>query len=205
MTIAALLRHHGVNVPRFVTVDGRVVFDDVTITGEGEYSHATFGVVTPVAKHTFHGGVEGSDVDSGSVTERWADDEVSRHVNAMKRSFPNFTYLPPENDTSPCWFGVLDTGRGSFHVAIILRRDRQLPRVAVLGGVRLGIPSGRRWQPSPHLYDNGNLCVADGKEWIPEEHTAATVTAWAAHWLAAYTEWRMTRQWPVEGVQLEVA
>ncbi len=205
MTIAALLRHHGVNVPRFVTVDGRVVFDDVTAR-EGEYSHPTFGAVTPVANHTFHGGVEESDIDSGSQADWWADDdEISRHVDAMKRSFPNFTYLPPEKDTSPCWFGVIDTGRGSFKVAVILRRDRQLPRVAVLGRVRLGVSAGRRWQPSPHLYDNGNLCVADGSEWKSGEHTAATVTAWAAHWLTAYTEWRMTRQWPVEGVQLEVA
>lgn len=206
MTITALLRHHGVNVPRFVTVDGRIVFDDVTTSGDGDYSHPKFGTVTPVANHTFHGGVEESDTEGGSPPAWWDDEnEIDRHVTAMKRSFPNFTYLPPENGGNPCWFGVVDTGRGSFKIAVILRNDRQLPRVAVLGGVRLGVPAGRRWQSSPHLYDNGNLCVADGNDWKPEEHTVATVTGWAAHWLTAYTEWRMTRQWPVEGVQLEVA
>lgn len=206
MTIPALLRHHGVNVPRFVTVDGRIVFDDVTATGAGEHFHSTFGTVTPIASHTFHGGVEEFDAEGGSLGARWTDeDEISRHVDAMKRSFPSFSYLPPGDGVNPCWFGVIDTGRGRFHIAVILRKDRQLPRVAVLGGVRLGLPVGRRWQSSPHLYDNGNLCVADGKDWNADEHTVATVTGWAAHWLSAYTEWRMTRRWPVEGVHLEVA
>ena len=47
--------------------------------------------------------------------------------------------------------------------------------------------------------------VADRSDWDPAVHTAATVTGWAAHWLAAFTEWRITRRWPVEGVQSRVA
>lgn len=31
MSIPALLKHHGVHVPRFVTVAGRLVFDEVTL------------------------------------------------------------------------------------------------------------------------------------------------------------------------------
>ncbi|BCW78909.1 hypothetical protein [Arthrobacter sp. NicSoilC5] len=206
MTIPALLRHHGVTVPRFVTVDGRIVFNDVTATGAGDHLHSTFGPVTPVSSHTFHGGVEEFDAADGPPIAWWADEnQISRHVNAMEGSFPNFRYLPPGAGVNPCWVGVIDTGRGRFQIAVILRKDGQLPRVTVLGGVRLGVSAGRRWQPSPHLYDNGNLCVADNNDWNPEEHTVATVTGWAAHWLSAYTEWRMTRRWPVEGVHLEVA
>ncbi|BCW36553.1 hypothetical protein StoSoilA2_26090 [Arthrobacter sp. StoSoilA2] len=206
MTIAALLRHHGVNVPRYVTVEGRVVFDGVTTTGPGAHNHATLGTVTPVASHTFHGGDEESDAKGDALTAWWADEEeINRHIEAMKKSFPKFTYVPAGNDLGPCWVGAIDTGRGKFNVAVILRHDKQLPRVAVLGVGRLGVPVGRRWVQSPHLYDNGNLCVADVGDWKPEEHTAATVTAWASHWLAAYTEWRMTRRWPAEGAQSDVA
>ncbi|CPT75881.1 Uncharacterised protein [Mycobacteroides abscessus] len=84
------------------------------------------------------------------------------------------------------------------------RRDQGLPRVHVFNH-RLGANAGRKWQPSPHLFTSGSLCVADASDWDPEQHTAATVTAWAAHWLAAYTEWRMSRRWPVEGVRSVVA
>ena len=205
MTIAALLSHFGVNDARFVTINGQVVFGGVTSTSGG-YSHATLGTVTPVANHTFHGGEEEPDDGAPEATAWWDDEaQITGHVVAMEHSFPNFTYVPAEDDLSPCWIGDIDSGRGTFKVGIILRRDKGLPRVAVIGGPRLGVNAGRRWQRSPHLYDNGNLCVADQEDWNPEEHTAATVTAWAAHWLAAYTEWRILRRWPVEGVNAVVA
>ena len=114
-------------------------------------------------------------------------------------SFPDWVYVPPENGWGPCWGGIIDTGRGKFKVGILLRRDEGLPRVVVFDR-RLGAPAGHTWQRSPHLYDNDNLCVADLADWNPAEHTAATAAGWAAHWLAAYTEWRMSREWPVEGV-----
>jgi hypothetical protein len=101
--------------------------------------------------------------------------------------------------------GDIDTGRGKFKVVVVLRRDQGLPFVRLFGGPRLGVNAGRRWMPSPHLYLNGNLCVADSADWNQDEHTAATVVAWTAHWLAAYTEWRITRRWPVQGVQSRVA
>lgn len=200
MTIAALLRHHGVNVPRYVTVDGQIVFDDVMPTHNG-YAHPELGTVTPVARHTFHRGEEEPDDAPASPADRawWdAEEKLGRHIDAMKRSFPSFIYLPPEEGQRPCWGGVIDTGRGSFKVGIFPRRDEGLPSVAVFGP-KLGVNAGRRWVPSPHLYVGGNLCVADQDDWKPDEHTVATVTAWAAHWLAAYTEWRMTRRWPMDG------
>jgi hypothetical protein len=204
MTIAALLRHHGVKVPRYVTVDGQIVFDDVAPCATG-YTHSTLGAVTPVSNHTFHGGEEEPDDRVEGSTAWWDDEErLDRHVKAMERSFPRFFYVPPEDGLSPCWGGVIDTGRGTFNVGIYPRRDEGLPSVALFD-LRLGVNAGRRWLPSPHLYLNGNLCIADRDEWLPGEHTVATAAAWAAHWLAAYTEWRMTRRWPVEGVHALVA
>lgn len=204
MTIAALLRHHGVRTPRFVTVAGQIVFDGVAASASGPV-HSTFGPVTPVTPHRFHGGDEAEDVLQPSPSEWWDDDAtIGRHVEAMKTSFPGFLYLEPGEDSCPAWGGFIDTGRGKFEVLIVLRRDRGLPRVIVMNH-RMGVNAGRRWQKPPHLFTNGNLCVADDSDWNPDQHTAATVTAWAAHWLAAYSEWRFSRRWPVEGVDNVVA
>ncbi|RAM37349.1 hypothetical protein [Arthrobacter globiformis] len=200
MTIAALLRHHGVNVPRWVTIDGQIVFDNVTTTPANS-SHPAHGTVTPVANHTFHGG-ENPPADKGTETSPWWNDapRFNRHRAAMDKSFPGWVYLAATDDEAPSWGGTIDTGRGKFLVAIYPRRDEGLPRITVLGP-KLGVNAGRRWIPSPHLYLNGTLCVAAAEDWNPREHTVATAASWAAHWLAAYTEWRMTRRWPVEGSQ----
>lgn len=204
MTIPALLRHHGVRTPRYVTVDGQIVFGDVAATPTG-MAHKDFGPVTAVMPHSFHGGDEGIDELSRSDTEWWRNEAaVARHLDAMKKSFPGFFYLPAEGDVCPAWGGFIDTGRGKFEVLVMTRRDQGLPRVAVLHQ-RLGVNAGRRWLPAPHLFTNGNLCVADPSDWDPNHHNAATVTAWTAHWLAAYTEWRFTRRWPVEGFQTVAA
>lgn len=202
MSMPALLSHFGINTARYVTTDGQVIFDGVTYSGAG-YHHATFGRVTPVSQHTFHGGEDPSDkpMDKGCPWP-YSIKEVSRHIDAMKASFPNFTYLPPGDDHPPLWIGEIYTGRGKFRIAVTLKRDRGLPVVNLVGGPRLGVHAGGRWIPSPHLYLNGNLCVADQSDWNVEEHTAATVTAWAAHWLAAYTEWRFSRRWPTKGLHL---
>jgi hypothetical protein len=198
MSMPALLSHFGINTARYVTTTGEVIFDGVT-KAAGGFAHAVHGAVTPVAKHTFHGG-EDEPADPPDATAWWDDgDQIDPHIQAMKKAFPTFVYLPAGDDVGPCWCGIIDTGRGKFEVGIFPRRDQGLPRVVVFNR-RLGVPAGRRWQNSPHLYLNGNLCVADREDWDPAEHTAATVTAWAAHWLAAYTEWRMSRRWPVEGV-----
>ncbi len=205
MTIAALLHHHGVHVPRYVTVGGQIVFDEVRATPAGPI-HRRLGPVAAVANHTFHGGDEDEERDRPESGPAWWEDasQLDRHISAMNRAFPGFVYLPAEAGLGPCWGGVIDTGRGKFNVLIMTRRDAGLPRVAVLG-LRLGVCAGKRWVPAPHLYTNGNLCVADQHDWSPDQHTVATAAAWAAHWLAAYTEWRFTRRWPVEGVQVVAA
>lgn len=204
MSIAALLHHHGVDVPRYVTVNGQIVFDDVRPTASG-FTHNTLGTVTPVTNHTFHGGEEEAD-DTPERSQPWWTNEnrLQRHTTAMKQAFPGFVHLPAEGGLGPCWGGELDTGRGKFKVLIVTRRDEGLPRVMVVGP-KLGVHAGRRWVPAPHLYLNGNLCLADQSDWDPAVHTIANVTAWAAHWLAAYTEWRMSRRWPTEGIKAHVA
>ncbi|THJ64728.1 hypothetical protein E8P82_14240 [Arthrobacter echini] len=198
MTIPALLKHHGVDVPRYVTVDGQIVFDGVRTSVTGA-THPVHALITAVAPHTFHGGVERLSVRQDS---NWWDDKDALliHKDAMAVAFPGFAYVRPTEDQAPAWFGTINTGRGSFKVGVFLRRDGGLPSIRVFGP-RLGAYSSGRWTASPHLYLNGNLCVADQSDWDAQKHTAVTATAWAAHWLSAYTEWRMSRRWPVEGVR----
>lgn len=199
MSMPALLSHFGINNARFVTQTGEIVFDGVTKTASG-FTHATLGPVMSVAKHTFHGGEDEPDDDPDDFQVWWDDEaQIRRHTDAMELAFPDFVYVPPDDKGGPCWGGIIDTGRGMFEIGIFPRRDQGLPRIVVLNR-RLGAPAGRRWQNSPHLYLNGNPCVADREDWDPFEHTVATAAAWTAHWLAAYTEWRMSRRWPVEGV-----
>lgn len=200
MSMPALLSHFGINTARFVTNTGEVVFDGVTKVAGG-FAHAVHGAVTPVAKHTFHGGEEEANDGHDGPTTWWNDqDQINRHIQAMGKAFPNFVYVPPDDDSGPFWRGIIDTGRGKFEIGLFPRLDQGLPSIVVFNH-NLGAPAGRRWQPAPHLYTNGNLCVAERDDWDPAEHTVATAAAWAAHWLAAYTEWRMSRRWPVEGVQ----
>jgi hypothetical protein len=204
MTIAELLHHHGVHVPRYVTVGGRIVFSGVHATSSG-FEHQSLGRVTQIVDHTFHGGTAESN-DQVHSSRKWWDDEesVARHALAMDQCFPRFSYLPGEGEMGPCWGGEIDTGRGTFNALVMTRRDQGLPRVAVIGP-KLGMHAGRRWVPSPHLYLNGNLCVAEESDWNLECHTVAVATGWAAHWLAAYTEWRFTKRWPADGVHAVAA
>lgn len=197
MSIASLLSHHGVHVPRYVTVDGRIVFDGVSVTSDGATIHDTFGPVTAVQGHKFHGGMDQLAAVKG---EPWWNDSVlvSRHIDAMNQSFPGFEYFAGCSSVAPRWRGKIDTGRGRFTLEIELRADGSLPMLRV-PGLKLGAFSSGRWEPSPHLYLSGNLCVADRDDWDSEMHTAATAVAWGAHWLAAYTEWRMSRRWPANG------
>lgn len=198
MSLSKVLAKFGVTNKRYVTTTGLVVFDGVTKTVNG-YSHLTHGHVTPVAKGHFHGGVDPED----EADDRWwltDPAEVQRHLDAMAVAFPGWTFIAGDDDTPPAFGGALDTGRGRFDVLVLLRRDRGLP-FAVVPDVRLGKHRGRLWKRSPHLYDSGALCIAAQSDWLPDEHTAATAVAWAAHWLANYTLWFVDSldRWPTEG------
>lgn len=204
MSMPALLSHFGISQSRYVTASGEVIFDGVAKT-DGGFTHATYGAVTQIMPHTFHGG--DALLDGASADLVWWDDphEIASHVHGMQTAFPGFLYTPADDGLPPSWTGEINTGRGRFMVGIIMRADKGLPHVGVQGGIRLGVSAGRWWIPAPHLYSSGALCVADQDDWDPSRHTAVTVTAWAAHWLAAYTEWRFTRRWPAEGAQLHAS
>jgi hypothetical protein len=202
MSIASLLSHHGLAAPRYVSVDGRVVFDGVTATASG-MTHHTLGAVTSVRDHTFH---DGYDPVAPIRAGLWWSEPgaLDGHLVAMGRAFPSFTYFAPTDLAAPTWRGKIDTGRGSFVLEAALRSDRGLPSVKVLGP-KLGAFSSGRWVPSPHLYVNGNLCIADRADWDLKSHDISVAVAWGAHWLAAYTEWRMSRRWPADGTTAHAA
>src|SRR4051794_15283573 len=123
MSMPALLSHFGISTARFVTNTGEIVFDGVTKSGSG-FTHATLGAVTPIAKHTFHGGGDEPDDGHEGPTTWWDDGaQIMRHIEAMRNAFPTFTYVGPDDDSGPCWGGIIDTGRGRFEVGIFPRRD----------------------------------------------------------------------------------
>lgn len=189
MTIADLLTHHGHKRPRWVDVDGRMVFGTPAVSSSA----------LAVKPHTFHGGDDPEEVEA--ATAWWHDSaKLDAHLQAMGTHFPGFTYLAPEEGHTPSWTGTIDTGRGRFRIIAITRRDRGLPYVAILGP-KIGKNTRYGWTMPPHTYLSGRPCIASQDDWNGEEDTVATAVAWTAHWLAAYTEWRITNRWPVEGFQ----
>ncbi|GGZ78913.1 hypothetical protein GCM10010328_62200 [Streptomyces rubiginosohelvolus] len=189
MTIATLLRHVGIDVPRYVTVDGEVILDAST---------AAVGVVQ-VAPHRFHGGEDPSPEREDYSGAWWALDPAAKEADRahMAAAFPGFYCLEDGGDYA--YGGTLNTGRGRFQVLVMPQVDKSLPSVFPRSGLQLGRPAGRRFVNSPHLYLSGALCVAGRTDWDPDRHNTATAVAWAAHWFCAYTEWRITGRWPTDG------
>lgn len=95
----------------------------------------------------------------------------------------------------------LNTGRGRFKILVVPHVDRSLPSIVPIHR-SLGRPMGGGFSVRHTSYMSGNLCVADTADWRPTEHTTATAVAWAAHWFAACTEWRITGRWPTDGFGL---
>ncbi|SFB38878.1 hypothetical protein SAMN05192575_109175 [Nocardioides alpinus] len=203
MTIADLLTHHGHKKPRWVDVDGRMLFSAPA---------ATSGALA-LKPHTFHSGEDPVDSPDPGVARSltaanlpwWSNpDDLEPHRAAMAAHFPGFTYFEPDEDRGPAWIGVLDSGRGRFRIGVVLRRDRGLPFVTVLN-TKIGKNTRYGWTSPSHAYISGNPCIADQDDWNPDEDMVATAVAWTAHWLAAYTEWRITNRWPIEGFHPNVA
>lgn len=114
----------------------------------------------------------------------------------MTARFPKFVQFGEDGDYA--YGGEPNSGRGRFKVLVVPHIDRSLPSVIPMHK-GLGRPTGRKLQRPPHLYTSGTLCIAATTDWNPDEHTMATAVAWAAHWFAAYTEWRITGRWPTDG------
>lgn len=200
MSMPALLSQFGIDTQRFVTVDGRAIFDGVSSGSAGSFAHAEHGPVSSMSSHTFHG--DGPEPVDAPSDRRWWDDDakLQRHIDVTAAAFPGFQQYEDDDETNPpAWYGDINTGRGTFLVMVVTRKDEGLPRVRVIRGGKLGVSVNGRWRSSPHLFDNGSLCIADQSDWDPETHTVATAVAWTAHWLAAFTEWRILRRWPVDG------
>jgi hypothetical protein len=190
MSLAPLLRHAGISVPRFVTVEGRIVFDPSAVAVP---SYA-------LEPHTFHDGPD--PVISDTSVPWWIEDPDARaaDVAAMREQFPGFTLFGDDGEYA--YGGTIDTGRGRFECLVVPMPDRSLPSVVSLRK-NLGRDEGQRSVKAPHTYLSGRLCIADTADWDADRHTTATAVAWTAHWFAAYTEWRLLGgAWPTEGLRV---
>ena len=199
MSLIGVLSRLSLAAPRWVTVNGVLVTDGVTVSN-GVASHPQHGLVTPVKPHTFHGGTA---PPRGAELRPWWEqqpDLLEAERTAMAAAFPGFT-LTFSKKGRPSWTGEIDTGRGRFEVRVTHARDRGvIPLVKVLSPKRLGRPEGRRFRRPDHLYLSDHLCVAAEADWNPTTDDATTVLAWTAHWLAVYSEWRVRGgAWPVVG------
>lgn len=196
MSLPRLLSRLSSRTLRFVTIDGRLVTEGVT-GRPGAYSHPRFGPVTRVTPHTNHGGA----LPVAAPAAPWWKSQpelLAAEIEAMNRAFPGFVLA---SEDPPVWLGDLNTGRGTFEVALVHRADHGLPRVVPSKPGLFQRHEGARTCKSPHLYVNGDLCIACQEDWDPARDDATTAVAWTAHWLAAFTEWRIAgRQWPSEGV-----
>jgi hypothetical protein len=191
MTVATLLAHVGIDVPRYVTVAGEVVLDP------GAQPAATTPALR-IEPHRFHDGRDPSPARNKYDTAWWNTDLEARAADekSMRAHFPGFSLHNEDGDYS--WSGKINTGRGTFAILVLPQVDRSLP--SVVPKIRnLGRPEGRRLRRPPHLYNSGAICIAATTDWDPTRHTTATAVAWAAHWFAAYTEWRIRGYWPTDG------
>ena len=201
MGIPQLLSKFSPRAPRFVTIEGQIIPDGGVIATNDGFRHHVHGWVTEVEPHHFHGGEDTRYNDSGAAAADpwWTSnpDLLETERRHMADAFPAFK----ENNVHghPSWRGPINTGRGLFDVRVIHRPGHGLPDVQVIRPHRLIRNEGRRARRSPHLYDSGNLCVARQEDWQGDQHDAVTVVAWTAHWLAAYTQWRMSGAWPTRG------
>lgn len=203
MTLPALISKMSGRMPRFVTVDGQIVAGTSVVWKANGYHHVEHGRVTPVVRHANHGG---KPPDEHRLWPWWERKpaQIRAEMKVMARAFPGFE--PVVVRGVPAWRGILNTGRGGFEVTIVHRADHGLPHVLPTRPSLFRRSEAGRVRRSPHLYDNGNLCVAGQDDWDPERHDATTVLGWAAHWLASFTEWRITgRGWPCSGVDVDAA
>lgn len=203
MTLPALISKMSGRIPRFVAVDGQVVSGTSVISTANGYHHPEQGQVTPIVRHANHGG---KTPDEYRRRPWWHEERarVEDEMMVMASAFPGFELVGAAG--APAWRGVLNTGRGRFEVTVVHRADHGLPHVVPNRPSLFRRSEAGRTRRSPHLYDNGNLCVAGQDDWDPVSHDASVVVGWAAHWLASFTEWRITgRGWPCSGVDVDAA
>ncbi|WP_187977660.1 hypothetical protein [Mycetocola sp. JXN-3] len=194
MTIFQLMADHGHSFPFSVTKLGEVVAIRPNVTQS--FAAPETKLIRP---HTFHGGANPKDKKIDTSEFWWnASGALDRDIEEMSRFFPNFKLFHGEGSLPPRWVGVIDTGTGKDTLTFVYRKDGGLPQV--IPSMRKTRMEAGRVRISPHLYTNGNLCVAAQTDWKPEEHTMADVVAWAAHWMAVYVSWYLSGEWISEGI-----
>jgi hypothetical protein len=187
MTIGDMLRLHGNAARRYVLPSGRVTFGAAA---------SSMGLAVPA--HTFHGGDQREAIAPPN-SSWWMDKSVTAHeVSEMAKYFPGFHLIAQGDESPPQWTGTIATGFGNFEIRLEHRQDHSLPLVIPVSPTRRIRQVNRRHLTSPHLFTNGNLCVAAEDDWHPESQTMATVVGWAADWHAHYVSWRATSDWPSE-------
>lgn len=201
MSLAQLINRMSGRTPRFVTIDGQVIPSAGVAATDGAYRHPHHGHVTPVVRHTNHGGKPPDEADEPAWWET-DPERLERERHAMATAFPGFVEV--QHDGRPGWRGVLNTGRGKFEVTVTHRSDHGLPLVIPARPSRYRRRQGGTYVESPHRYLNGNLCVAAQDDWDADQHDATVVIAWTAHWLATFTTWRIAgRGWPCNGMVVD--
>lgn len=193
MTLPTLLKKVGISVPRYVTVAGMIVTESLE-------SHNNIRPATTVQPHRFHGGLESTASNAReSGMAWWVLDTEKKDVDieAMRHCFPRVSVF--DDDSTFAYSITLDTGRGRFDCLILPRPDGGIPTIRVVSPKRLGRNEGRYFRRSPHLYNDDNLCVAYESDWNGHNYPSSVAVGWTSHWLACYTEWRMSGQWPCEG------
>ncbi len=187
MTIGDMLRLHGNPARRYVLPSGRIAFGAAATSA---------GLAVPA--HTFHGG-EQPEATAPPDPSWWMDASVMAHeVSEMGKYFPDFHLVTGSGASPPQWLGTIATDFGNFELRLEHRRDHSLPRVVPVSPTRRLKQVSRRHLTSPHVFTNGNLCVASEDDWHPESQTMAAVVCWAADWHAHYVAWRATNAWPSE-------
>lgn len=102
--------------------------------------------------------------------------------DVMRSRFPGFTLIEAEGGDL-CWVGILEPVAGREFVLAVSYPDRypyEEPRIYVLDPPL---------QPgTPHVYENGALCVHPAGRWDPSRTVAGSL-ALASAWLVMYVTW----------------
>src|SRR4051794_30417526 len=116
MTVATLLAHVGIDVPRYVTVDGEIVLDP-------SVSRAVSAATLGIEPHRFHDGNDPAPTRSRYEMAWWNLDQEARaaDIHSMRTHFPGFLLHNENGDYS--WTGKINTGRGTFAVLVLPHVD----------------------------------------------------------------------------------
>jgi hypothetical protein len=199
MSVLCLLRKISPKTPRFVTLDGQLVFGAAAVGSS--YQHPSRGPVARVEPHHFHGGTSDDTVEAEALEPWWVEhpERVEEEVERMKSAFPGFELI--DRTETLTWKGSIMQPPWKFDLLLSHRKDHSLPIGKVISPSRLGRPEGRRFVKPPHVYLSGNPCFASKDDWDANTHDMVTVVCWAAHWIAAYREWWMNGSWPTVGYE----